>query len=102
MAATTAPRDIDEYIAAFPIHVQRLLQEIRATIRRAAPEAKEAIKYQMPTFTLHGNLIHFAAFHNHIGIDPAPRDLDELRDELTPYAGTKSSPHLPLADSTKQ
>jgi uncharacterized protein YdhG (YjbR/CyaY superfamily) len=58
---TTAPRTIDEYIAGFPPDVQDILQQIRRTIQEAAPEAEEAISYQMPTFRLHGNLVHFAA-----------------------------------------
>jgi hypothetical protein len=56
------PKDIDEYIAGFPIEVQKLLETIRKTIRKAAPGAGEAIKYQIPTFTLNGNLISFAAY----------------------------------------
>ena len=60
--AQTPPRTIDEYIAGFPPEVQEILQKIRETIRKAAPGAEETIKYQMPTFTLHGNLVHFAAF----------------------------------------
>jgi uncharacterized protein YdhG (YjbR/CyaY superfamily) len=61
---------IDEYIATFPTEIQQKLQEMRATIKAAAPEAQEKISYQMPTFYLHGNLVHFAAFKNHIGFFP--------------------------------
>ncbi|HLU09824.1 MAG TPA: DUF1801 domain-containing protein, partial [Oceanobacillus sp.] len=60
-------RSIDEYIATFPEDIQKILQEIRATVQAAAPDAKEKISYQMPTFDLKGNLVHFAAFKNHIG-----------------------------------
>jgi len=63
-------RDIDEYIQAFPPHIQDILYKIRQTIRKAAPEATEAISYQMPTFRLNGNLVHFAAHKNHIGFYP--------------------------------
>ena len=63
----TAPKTIDEYIAGFSPAIQAKLEKLRATIRKAAPKAEEAIKYMMPTFTLHGNLVHFAAFKNHIG-----------------------------------
>lgn len=61
---------IDEYIAMFPADIQKKLQEIRATIKAAAPDAQEKISYQMPTYYLHGNLVHFAAFKNHIGFFP--------------------------------
>ena len=91
-----APRDIDEYIADFPADVQKLLEKIRRTIRKAAPGAKEAIKYQMPTFILNGNLIHFAAFKKHIGLYPAPRGIEEFKDEMAPYLGAKSTLRFPL------
>jgi len=64
----TAPKNIDEYIADFPEDVQEILEKIRLTIRNAAPDAEETIKYQMPTFTLKGNLVHFAAYKKHIGL----------------------------------
>lgn len=92
----TAPRDIDEYIAGFPSDVQKLLEKLRTTIKKAAPEAEETIKYRMPTFTLNGNLVYFAAFKNHIGFYPAPREVEEFKKELSAYAGTKSSLSLPL------
>ena len=92
----TAPKDIDEYIAGFPTDVQKLLKKLRTTIKKAAPEAEETIKYLMPTFTLNGNLVHFAVFKNHIGFYPAPREVEEFKKELSAYAGTKSSVSLPL------
>jgi uncharacterized protein YdhG (YjbR/CyaY superfamily) len=92
----TAPKDIDEYIAGFPKDVQEILQQIRMTIRQAAPDAEETIKYQMPTFTLKGNLVHFAAFKKHIGFYPAPRGIEELKEEIAPYEGAKSSLRFPL------
>lgn len=95
-ASSPAPKDIDEYIAAFPKDVQEILEKIRATIRKAAPNAEEAIKYQIPTFTLNGNLVHFAAFKKHIGLYPAPRALEEFRDELSGYKGAKGSVQFPL------
>jgi uncharacterized protein YdhG (YjbR/CyaY superfamily) len=91
-----APRDIDEYIAGFPGDVQAILQEVRTTIRKAAPDAEEAIKYQIPTFTLNGNLIHFAAFKTHIGLYPAPRAIEAFKDELSAYAGGKGTVRFPL------
>ena len=95
-AKQTAPRDIDEYIAGFPNDVQVILEKIRITIRKAAPEAEEAIKYQMPTFTLNGNLVHFAAFKKHIGFYPAPRGIETFKDELSVYEGEKSTVRFPL------
>jgi uncharacterized protein YdhG (YjbR/CyaY superfamily) len=67
---------IDEYIATFPEEIQKKLGEVRATIKSAAPEATEKISYQMPTFFLYGNLVHFAAFKNHIGLYPAPSGIE--------------------------
>jgi uncharacterized protein YdhG (YjbR/CyaY superfamily) len=91
-----APKDIDGYIAGFPENVRRILEELRMTIREAAPEAEEAIKYRMPTFTLNGNLVHFAAFKKHIGFYPAPRGIEEFKDELSAYKGAKGSVQFPL------
>ena len=62
---------IDEYIETFPIDVQKILQQIRRTIKSSAPNAEEAISYMIPTFKLQGNLVHFAAYKNHIGFYPA-------------------------------
>lgn len=94
---TTAPKDIDEYIAGFPKEVQAILEEIRRTIREAAPEAEEAIRYQIPTFRLNGgNLIHFAAYQKHIGLYPAPRGAEELKEELAGYEGGKGTVQFPL------
>lgn len=91
-----SPKDMDEYIAGYPRDVQKLLQQVRRTIKKAAPGAVEAIKYQIPTFTLNGNLISFAAYKNHIGIYPAPRSVPEFSAELSAYAGEKSTLRLPL------
>ena len=95
-ADQTAPADIDEYIAGFPPDVQKQLKKLRTTIKKAAPQAQEAIKYRMPTFTLHGNLIHFAAFKHHIGLYPAPTAIAKFKKELSPYAGAKGSARFPL------
>lgn len=92
----TAPRDIDEYIAGLPNDVREILEEIRTTIRKAAPDAEETIKYQMPTFTLNGNLVHFAAFKKHIGFYPAPRGSETFKDELSGYEGGKGTVRFPL------
>lgn len=95
-ARQTEPSDIDEYIAAFPNDLQEILKKIRKTIRRAAPEADETIKYQMPTFTLNGNLVHFAAFKKHIGFYPVPRGNEAFKDELSRYEGAKSTVRFPI------
>ena len=90
-----APKNIDEYIAGFPDAVQEILQKIRMTIREAAPDAEETIMYGMPTFTLKGNLVHFAAFKKHIGFYPAPTGIEEFRNELPVYEGGKGSVRFP-------
>jgi len=92
----TEPNDIDEYIAGFTNHIQKILQKIRITIRKAAPDAEETIKYQMPTFTLNGNLVHFAVYKKHIGFYPVPRGNETFKDELSVYEGTKSTARFPL------
>jgi uncharacterized protein YdhG (YjbR/CyaY superfamily) len=87
---------IDEYITAFPKETQKILKEIRATIKAAAPSAEEKISYQMPTFFLNGNLIHFAAFKNHIGIYPTPSGTEAFKEEISRYQGAKGSIRLPI------
>lgn len=92
----TTPKTIDEYIAGFPPDIRAILEKIRATIRDAAPDAEEAISYQMPTFRLKGNLVHFAAFKNHIGFYPTPSGTEQFRDRLAAYEGGKGSIRFPL------
>jgi uncharacterized protein YdhG (YjbR/CyaY superfamily) len=87
---------INEYIATFPDDIQKKLKEVREVIKAAAPEASEKISYQMPTFFLFGNLVHFAAFKNHIGFYPAPRGIEEFQKELSVYKGAKGSVQFPL------
>ena len=94
--AKTNYKNIDEYIATFPKETQKILEEIRATIKAAAPAAEEKISYQMPTFYLNGNLIHFAAFKNHIGIYPTPSGTQAFKDEISMYQGAKGSIRLPI------
>ncbi|CAM4448264.1 iron chaperone [Paenibacillus typhae] len=88
--------NIDDYIGQAAPEVRELLQEIRKVIHEAAPEATEKISYQMPTFDLHGNLVHFAAFKKHIGFYPAPRGIEAFKDELSVYKGAKGSVQFPL------
>jgi uncharacterized protein YdhG (YjbR/CyaY superfamily) len=92
----SAPSNIDEYIAAFPKNVQAILQKIRSIIRKAAPDAQEAMKYAIPTFTLNGNLVHFAAFENHIGFYPTPSGIEKFKQQLSVYQGAKGSVQFPL------
>lgn len=91
-----APGTIDEYIAGFPPEIQEILEKIRMTIRKAAPGAEEAMKYQMPTFTLKGNLVYFAAYKKHIGFYPVPRGHEEFKDELAAYESGKGTAQFPL------
>lgn len=87
---------IDDYIEASPREVQPILEKIRETIRAAAPIAKEAINYQMPTFQLYGNLVHFACYKNHIGFYPAPSGIEQFKNELKPYKTSKGAIQFPL------
>jgi uncharacterized protein YdhG (YjbR/CyaY superfamily) len=87
---------IDEYIAGFPEDIQKKLQELRRVIHETAPQATEKISYQMPTFFLNGNLVHFAAFKNHIGFYPAPTGLDAFKDEIAQYLHSKGAVQFPL------
>ncbi len=91
-----SPQTIDEYIAGFPKDVQEILQHVRQTIREAAPDAQEKISYKMPTFTLKGNLVYFAAFKNHIGFYPIPSGIEEFKEELSAYEQGKGSVQFPL------
>lgn len=92
----TAPKNIDEYIAGFPPEIQEKLEKIRATIRKAAPKAEEAISYMMPTFKLHGNLVHFAAFKNHIGFFPGAAGVEAFKEKLATYETSKGTIRFPL------
>jgi uncharacterized protein YdhG (YjbR/CyaY superfamily) len=87
--------NIDEYIKTFPTDIQEKLTKIREIIRKAAPEATEAISYQMPTFKLHGNLVHFAAFKNHIGFYPIPSGIEAFKEELAAYPTSKGAIQFP-------
>ena len=90
-------KSIDEYISGFPKDIQLMLQQIRATIAKSAPGAEEAIKYAIPTFVLNGrNLVHFAAFKNHIGFYPTPTGIESFQKELSKYKQGKGSVQFPL------
>lgn len=87
---------IDEYILQFPLEVQAILQTLRKTIREAAPEAQEKISWRMPTFFLHGNLVHFAAFKNHIGFYPGASGIESFRDRFSEYKWSKGAVQFPI------
>jgi uncharacterized protein YdhG (YjbR/CyaY superfamily) len=87
---------IDEYIGIFPEEVQKILEELRATIKATAPNAEEIISYQIPTFFLKGNLVHFAAFKNHIGFYPTSSGTQAFKKELSIYEGSKGTVRFPI------
>ena len=91
------PNDIDDYIAGFPADVQKVLEKIRRTIRKAAPKAEESISYQIPTYKIDGErLIYFAGFAKHVSVYPAPREAKEFKKELAAYKGGKGTVQFPL------
>ena len=82
---------IDEYIKTFPKDIQKILETVRQTIKKTAPGADEAISYQIPTFKLNGNLVHFAAFKNHIGFYPGSKAIKDFQKDLTKYKSSKGA-----------
>lgn len=94
--ARARPKNIDEYIASFSPEVQAILEKIRLTIRNAAPDARETISYNIPTYTLGGALVHFAAFKKHIGFYPPVRGDAKLEKAISAYAGEKGNLRFPL------
>ncbi|KPL17005.1 MAG: hypothetical protein AMS26_02630 [Bacteroides sp. SM23_62] len=90
------PKTIDEYIAEFPGEVQDILKKVRETIRKNAPDAEETINYQIPTFKLNGNLVHYAAFKKHIGFYPSPTGIKRFKNELTDFETSKGSIKFPF------
>lgn len=89
-------KTIDEYILQFPIEVQEILKNLRKVIKESAPNAEEKMSWQMPTFVLHGNLVHFAAYKKHIGFYPSPSGIDTFKNELSDYKGAKGSVQFPI------
>jgi uncharacterized protein YdhG (YjbR/CyaY superfamily) len=87
---------IEEYISGFPAEVQEILRTLREVIRKAAPGAEEKMSYRMPTFVLHGNLVHFAAFKSHIGLYPAPSGVEAFLPELSAHRSGKGSIQFPI------
>lgn len=89
-------KTMDEYIKSFPEEISNILEDLRRAIREEAPEAVETISYQMPTFKLNGrNLVHFAAWKNHIGFYPTPSATKAFKKELSIYKGAKGSVQFP-------
>jgi uncharacterized protein YdhG (YjbR/CyaY superfamily) len=88
-------KTIDEYIAAFPENIQEILEKLRAVIRQSAPGAEEAIAYGIPTFRLNGNLVHFAAFKDHISFFPTSSPIPVFEKELAPYKQSKGTIRFP-------
>lgn len=92
-------KDIDQYISTFPADVQVILNKMRETIQKAAPDAVEAIAYQMPTFKLNGkNLVHFGAWKSHIGFYPTPSGTEKFQKEISKYKAAKGSIQFQLAE----
>lgn len=92
----TAINTIDEYILQFPEEIRAILQEIRQIIKDNAPNAQEKISYQMPTFYLYGNLVHFAAYNNHIGFYPTPSAIEVFKEDLALYKTSKGAVQFPV------
>ncbi len=94
---TSKAANIDQYIAGFPEHTQSLLQQIRATVKKVAPDAEETISYAIPTFKLKGRpLIYFAGYKNHVAVYPVPQENEEFKKELSVYKGGKGTVQFPL------
>lgn len=97
MANRSTARTIDAYIAEFPIETQAVLQEVRAIIKRAAPDTIERISYAMPTFDLNGkHLVHFAGYKNHIGFYPTSSGIEAFKGELTRYKSSRGAVQFPI------
>lgn len=89
-------KDIDSFIADFPLETQNLLQQVRETIKKAAPEAQETINYGIPTFKLNGNLVHFSGYRYHIGFYPGAAGIKVFEKEISKYKSAKGSVQFPL------
>ena len=96
MKTTKGPDNIDGYIANFPVHVQDKLEELRAAIKKAAPEAEEKISYQMPAYMLKGILVYFAAFSKHIGFYPTSSGVEKFKKELAGFKSSKGAIQFPI------
>ncbi len=90
------PNNIDEYISVFPEHIRDMLSQIRGVIKESAPQAKEIISYGMPAFFLHGNLVYFAGYKNHIGFYPTSSGINAFKQEISSYKNSKGAVQFPL------
>ena len=93
---TATPQNVDEYFSGFPNDIQKLLKQMRATIKKAAPKAEEVISYAIPGYLLEGMLVYFAAFKNHIGFYPGAAGIAAFKKELSVYKSAKGSVQFPL------
>ena len=93
-----APRipNVDAYIAGFPKDIQKLLKQVRAAIRKAAPDAEEVISYNMPAYKYHGVLLYFSGYTNHIGFYPMPSTIERFKKEIASYKHAKGSVQFPI------
>jgi uncharacterized protein YdhG (YjbR/CyaY superfamily) len=91
-------KDVEEYIASFPKDVQKILKEVRETIKAAAPQAEESISYGIPGYKFDGPVAYFAGYKNHIGFYATPNGHEAFRDELTGYRQGKGSVQFPIGE----
>jgi uncharacterized protein YdhG (YjbR/CyaY superfamily) len=91
-----SPQDVDTYIASFPTETQKLLNQVRKTIKAAAPDAIECISYQMPAYKLNGILVYFAGYTKHIGFYPCASGIANFKEEISGYKNAKGSVQFPL------
>lgn len=96
MKNTTVPENVDQYIAEFPGQVRQILQSVRKAVKASAPEAEETIKYGIPTYVLHGNLVHFGAYSKHLALYPAPKKSEALSEKIAPFLSGQSTLKFPL------
>ena len=88
-------KTVDEYLSAFPADAKKILQQVRKTIKQAAPGAEEVISYKMPAFKLNGMLVFFAGYENHVGFYPTPSGIEAFKKELSKYKSAKGSVQFP-------
>src|SRR6476619_4242042 len=89
-------KTVDEYIGTFPVATKKIMQQVRKTIKDAAPEAEEVISYNMPAFKQEGMLVFYAAYKEHIGFYPTPGGIEAFKKELAIYSSAKGSVQFPL------
>lgn len=93
---TNTIKSIDEYILQFSPEIQEKLQSLRKVIKEHAPNAEEKMSWQMPTFVLHGNLVHFAVHKRHIGFYPGPSGIEAFKHKLSEYKSSKGAVQFPI------